>query len=663
MRTLVAHEPTSLPATYSIQTSALRIYFSTLTTMCGLTGFIDFANSRDYDATIVLQRMNRTLAHRGPDAEGYYESGPAHFGHRRLSVIDIAASTQPMQTADERHALVFNGEIYNYKTLRGELQQAGRVFRTAGDTEVCLQTIAHWGEKSLDHLQGMFAFAAWDKQEQSLFAARDHLGVKPFYHFWDGNLFAFASELKALLQHPRVSRELDLDALGLFLECQYIPTPLTIYKHIRKLPAGYALSLRKRDLKIWQYWKPSYAEKPNWSEAESLERLDSELRKSVESMLVADVPLGAFVSGGIDSSLIAALMTNISGKPIETFNLGFQDDNRVSDNTQSEHEYAARVAKHIGSKHHSLMVSPSDVLGAFESWVDVFDEPFGDQAALPTMLLAKLTREHVTVALTGEGADELFSGYGNYRKRVSEEKLTRILGATYSPLRSLVPLLPPTIRKDRVIKAIGAKHSARYATIPNVFDRATHRGLFSHALMQHQESHIANYAEKLFDECNTSSYIEKLMYIDMRLWLPDDLLTKVDRATMAHSLEARVPFLDHKFVEFVATLDPHLKQNGKTTKYLLKKLAEKYLPHDIVYRGKQGFVMPLSPWLEGGLKSRMEHAIGTQGLGKRGLFADGALQRLLAEHRRGRSNHSGRLWALTVLELWFERHAPDFVLS
>jgi asparagine synthase (glutamine-hydrolysing) len=631
--------------------------------MCGLTGFIDFANARDYDTIAVLQRMNRTLAHRGPDAEGYVESAPAFLGHRRLSVIDIAASTQPMQTADERHALVFNGEIYNYKTLRAELQQAGRTFRTAGDTEVCLQAIAHWGEKSLDHLQGMFAFALWDKKEQSLFAARDHLGVKPFYYFWDGHLFAFASELKALLAHPQVTREIDLDALGLFLECQYIPTPLTIYKHIRKLPAGYALSLKNRNLKIWQYWNPSYTEKLSWSEAEALERLDVELRKSVESMLVADVPLGAFVSGGIDSSLIAALMTNISGKPIETFNLGFQDDNRVSDSTQSEHEYAARVAKHIGSNHHSLMVSPSDVLGAFESWVDVFDEPFGDQAALPTMLLAKLTREHVTVALTGEGADELFSGYGNYRKRVSEERLTRILGATYSPLRSLVPLLPPTIRKDRVIKAIGSKHSARYATIPNVFDRATHRGLFSHALMQHQHSHIADYAEKLFDECNTSSYIEKLMYIDMRLWLPDDLLTKVDRATMAHSLEARVPFLDHKFVEFVAKLDPQLKQNGKTTKYLLKKLAEKYLPHDIVYRGKQGFVMPLSPWLEGGLKSRMEHAIGSQGLGKRGLFAEGALKHLLAEHRRGRSNHSGRLWALTVLELWFERHAPDFALS
>jgi asparagine synthase (glutamine-hydrolysing) len=631
--------------------------------MCGLTGFLDHSAIRAYEPSIVLQRMNRALAHRGPDAEGYFESGPAHLGHRRLSVIDIASSLQPMQSADQRHALVFNGEIYNFKTLRSELQSARRTFRTAGDTEVCLQAIAHWGEQSLDHLQGMFAFAAWDEQEQSLFAARDHLGVKPFYFFWDGLLFAFASELKALLQHPQVTREIDLDALGLFLECQYIPTPLTIYKNIRKLPAGHALKLQNGELKIWQYWNPSYAEKPDWDEAESLSRLDTELRRSVESMLVADVPLGAFVSGGIDSSLIAALMTDISGKPIQTFNLGFQDDQRISDKTQSEHEQAMRVAKHIGSQHHSLMVSPSDVLGAFEDWVDVFDEPFGDQAALPTMLLSKLTRKHVTVALTGEGADELFSGYSNYRKRVSEERITGLLGGTYSPLRSLVPLLPPAIRKDRVIKAIGLKHAARYATIPNVFDRATHGGLFSSALMHHQQTHIASYAEKLFAKCNARSYIEKLMYVDMNLWLPDDLLTKVDRATMAYSLEARVPFLDHKFVEFVAKLDPQLKQNGTTTKYLLKKLAEKYLPHEIVHRGKQGFVMPLSPWLEGGLKTRMEHAIGAGGLGKRGLFKDGALKRLLAQHRGGRSNHAGRLWALTVLELWFERHAPDFTLK
>ena len=629
--------------------------------MCGLSGFVDLAGSTR-DAADVLRRMNRRLAHRGPDAEGYFQQGPAWLGHRRLSVIDIASSSQPMSTADGRHTIVFNGEVYNYRALRQQLEAKGRMFRTAGDTEVALQAIAEWHDAALANLQGMFAFAVWDAEAQSLFAARDHLGVKPFHYFWDGKLFAFASELKALLEHPGISKAIDLDALGLYLECQYIPAPLTIYKHIRKLPAGHALRLANGELKTWQYWNLDYREKPAWDEAESLARLDAELRRSVEAMLVADVPLGAFVSGGVDSSVVAALMTDITAKPIDTFNLGFLHSDKSVDTSQSEHEQAARVANHIGSRHHALMVTPDDVLAAFESWVDVFDEPFGDQAALPTMLLSKLTRKEVTVVLTGEGADELFSGYANYTKRVNEERITGMLGHQHSPLRPLVPHLPALWQKDRIVKAMGLPLSQRYATIPNLFDRATHPALFSDAFLSQQKTHIADYAAAFFDQCNASSYLEKIMNVDMRLWLPDDLLTKVDRATMAYSLEARVPYLDHKFVEFVAHLNPALKQNGKTTKYLLKKLAEKYLPHDIIYRPKQGFVMPLTQWLDGALKPRMEHALSAGGLAKRGLFREGALQRVLREHRAGRSNHAGRLWALTVLELWFAKYVPDFEL-
>ncbi len=630
--------------------------------MCGLSGFIDLSPTWS-DSSVVLRRMNRRLSHRGPDAEGYFEQGIAHLGHRRLSVIDIESSLQPMASADERYTLVFNGEVYNFQALREELRGAGRHFRTRGDTEVVLQAIAEWGDSSLGRLQGMFAFACWDTDTQSLFAARDHVGVKPLYYYWDGALFAFASELKALLEHPAISREIDLDALGLYLECQYIPTPLTIYKGIRKLPPGHALRLKKGELEIWPYWNLDYRQKPDWDEAESARRLDVELRRSVESMLVSDVPLGAFVSGGVDSSVIAALMTDITGKPIDTFNLGFLHEDQSRDTSQSEHEEAAAVARHIGARHHALMVTPSDVLGAFDSWVDVFDEPFGDQAALPTMLLSRLTRQSVTVALTGEGADELFSGYANYRKRVREEEITAILGSRFSPLRAMVPLMPALWQKDRIVKAIGLPLAQRYATIPNLFDRSTHPALFSDSLLAAQRTHIADYAEAFFNRCNSASYLEKIMNVDMRLWLPDDLLTKVDRATMAYSLEARVPYLDHKFIEFVAQLRPELKQHGKTTKYLLKKVAEKYLPRDIIYRNKQGFVMPLTQWLEGGLKPRMEHALSAGGLDRRGLFRRGALQRVLGEHRRGRSNHAGRLWALTVLELWFERYQPDFRLD
>jgi len=309
-----------------------------------------------------------------------------------------------------------------------------------------------------------------------------------------------------------------------------------------------------------------------------------------------------------------------------------------------------------------ILVSATDVTAAFDDWVDVFDEPFGDQAALPTLLLAKMARQHLTVALTGEGADELFSGYANYRKRAAEEKISALLGASGSPMPALLALLPATARRDRLVKAIMQPQAKRYATIPNVFDRALQPSLFSDAMMAAQSTHIADYAAKFFDECDARGYIEKIMYVDTRLWLPDDLLTKVDRATMAHSLEARVPYLDHRFVEFVAQLDPSLKQHGKTTKYLLKTLAAKYLPNDIVTRNKQGFVMPLSDWLGGGLKPHVDAALGPNGLSKRGLFRDGALTKLQAEHKSGRRNHAGRLWALTVLEQWFARYEPGFKL-
>jgi asparagine synthase (glutamine-hydrolysing) len=622
--------------------------------MCGLTGFVD--PRADGDSIQLLRRMNRRLAHRGPDAEGYFEQGPARLGHRRLSVIDIASSLQPMASADARYTLVYNGEVYNFRELRSELEALGRRFRTRGDTEVVLQAFEQWGEAMLPRLRGMFALAIWDSHAQALFAARDALGVKPFHYYWDGKLLAFASELKALIEHPAIGREIDLDALSLFLEAQYIPAPRTIYRSIRKLEAGHALDLRGGKLREFGWWNPDYTGKPGWGEGEALERLEAELRSSVSSMLVADVPLGAFVSGGVDSGLVAALMTQQSGGPIETFNLGF-----ANDTTQSEHEEAAAVARHLGARHHALMVTPDDVLQAFDGWVDVFDEPFGDQAALPTMLLSRLTRQHVTVALTGEGADELFAGYGNYAKRVREERITGPLGSL-APLRALARGLPPLIARDRVVKAIGLPKSQRYATIPNVFDAVLQPRLYSDGLLAARSERISEYAARQYDQCNARDYLEKIMYVDMRLWLPDDLLVKVDRATMAYSLEARVPYLDHRFVEFVAKLDPALKQKGRERKYLLKKLAEKFLPRDIVYRPKQGFVMPLSQWLATGLKPRMEASLAREGLGKRGIFRDGALDRLLAEHRGGRRNHAGRLWALTVLEVWFERYAPGFAL-
>jgi len=616
--------------------------------MCGLAGYLSPTAFSDD----VLAAMTARLAHRGPDADGYYRDGPVALGHRRLSVIDIAGSPQPMSTPDGELTIIFNGEIYNFRELRAALTARGHRLRTAGDTEALLYAYREYGPRMLEHLQGMFAFALWDRAAQRLFIARDHLGVKPLYYQWDGATLVFASELKGLIAHPAVSRELDLEAIGLYLESQYIPAPKSIYRDVRKLEAGHALIVEGGKLAITRYWVPDYSRKLELDEGEALARLEAELRRSVESMLVADVPLGSFLSGGVDSSVVSALMVDIARRPIDTFTLGFEGETAVS-----EHTHAERVARHIGAASHVLMLAPSALLSCLEDWVQVFDEPFADPAALPTMLLARLTRKHVTVVLTGEGADEVFAGYGNYAKRLREERFTSVLGARYSPLPSLVHALPARVRKDRLLKAIGEPRERRYVTIPQVFDASLRSELYTPRFLAAQSSRMADYAERLFTECNSREYLDRIMYIDARLWLPDDLLTKVDRATMASSLEARVPYLDHRLFEFCARLDPKLKQNGRTGKYLLKRLAEKLLPMDVVHRPKQGFMPPLAEWFGGALKGEAESAFAR--LARRGLLKPPAIERLAAA---ARPSDAGRLWALLVLERWFQRYAPQFAL-
>lgn len=621
--------------------------------MCGIAGFHEHtARSPD-----VLRAMVASIRHRGPDAEGTHESGSVHLGHRRLSVVDLAASRQPMFSEDRSLVVVYNGEIYNFRELRNELRALGHRFATNGDTEILVQAYAAWGTGMLARLRGMFAFALWDERAKRLFVARDHLGVKPLYYSWDGRLFAFASELKALLGHPGVPREIDLEALNLFLECQFIPAPRSIFRGVHKLLPGRSLVLENGHLTESVYWAPDFSAKLELEDGEAIDLVDAGLKASVQGMLVSDVPLGAFVSGGVDSSLVAAMMAQSAGRTIDTFNVGFAGGVR-----ESEHEHAARVARHIGSNHHTLMVEPTAVLGTLERWVDVFDEPFGDQAALPTLLLAEFARKDVTVALTGEGADEVFGGYASYGNRVREERITGVLGARWSPWRSLYRMLPVVARKNRILKAGARPLAERYATIGNIYDEALRPGLYSAAFGDAVSERIAQYAARHFEECNSGAYHDRLLHVDSRLWLPDDLLTKVDRATMAHSLEARVPYLDHVFYEACARLDPGLKLRNGTRKYVLKRVAERYLPKDIVHREKQGFMMPLKSWLSQELRAWVEHSLGAAGLLKRNLFRSEALAKLTREHYDGRKNHSLRLWVLLVLELWFARYEPDFRL-
>jgi asparagine synthase (glutamine-hydrolysing) len=619
--------------------------------MCGIAGYVE-GTASDSSA---IRAMTRAIRKRGPDDEGFFEAGAAHLGFRRLSVIDLEGGAQPIFNEDRSLVLVFNGEIYNFQELRKELIAAGHRFRSQGDGEVLIHGYEQWGTGLLDRLTGMFAFAIWDIKNQRLFLARDHLGVKPLYYYWDGSLFAFGSELKALLPHPGVRREVDLDAIAVYLECQYIPAPRSIYTHIRKLRPGHYLSFKEKAVTETSYWLPDYSSKPVLATDEAVKLLDQKLRDSVTSMLVSDVPLGAFISGGIDSSLIASVMTDCAGKPVDTFNLGFSDDA-----AHSEHLEAEVVARHIGSRHHVLMIGAQSVVDTFEDWTSVFDEPFGDQAALPTLMLAQFARRDVTVVMTGEGADEVFAGYGNYKKRWREEQLVTLLAHKGSPLPWMIRHLPAAFRKDRVLKAVTKPRSERYVTIPNVFDEALREDLLTKSFLDRVSDYASRYAGRYFDECNSESYFDKIMYVDSRMWLPDDLLTKVDRATMAYSLEARVPYLDHHLFEFAARLEPGLKHHGSETKYVLKKVAERYLPKQIIYRSKQGFHLPLRSWLSKELAYYLDDYLSESSVRRRNIFRVETIRRLVDQHRTGMKDHAIKLWNLIVLEKWMRAYEPDF---
>jgi asparagine synthase (glutamine-hydrolysing) len=625
--------------------------------MCGLAGWVDGSPA----ASDILRRMCDAIAHRGPDADGFHVDGEAALGHRRLAVIDLEASRQPMRSEDGRHALAYNGELYNFRELRAELESRGRRFRTAGDTEVVLQSLAEWGGEAVRRFRGMFALAFWDARERTMLLARDPLGVKPLHYAWDGRRLLFASEIKALLAHPSVDRTLDLDALRLYLECQFIPAPHTAYRAIRKLPQAHTLLLRDGRIALERYWRPSSLPRVALDEREAEEALDRELRASVESMLVADVPLGAFVSGGIDSSLVAAVMQSMRSSPIDVFNVGFTDPG-----AQSEHAHARRVADHIGASMHALMLSTDDVPQVLEPCIDLFDEPFGDQAALPTFLLSGLARRHVTVALTGEGADEVLAGYGNYARALRQQAAVARLGAAWSPWRSIYPWLPAALRKERLLKAASRPANRRYVTIPSVLDAETHAAVLTPAMLHATDGRrwnaLESFAAAHHDACDSPDYLDRMLHVDTNLWLPDDLLTKVDRTTMAHSLEARVPYLDHRFVEFAARLPPHLKIGALGGKHLLKRVALRYLPPEIVLRPKQGFMLPLQHWLSHGLRAATERALSPQGLARRNIVRPAVLERLRREQFGGRPRHSIRTWALLCLELWLERRHPEFAL-
>jgi asparagine synthase (glutamine-hydrolysing) len=622
--------------------------------MCGIAGIFHCGTIKPVDPARV-ERMCDVLAHRGPDGSGVWTAPGVGLGHRRLSIIDLAGSPQPMPSADGRAVIVFNGEIYNFRELRRELETLGARFRTQGDTETILAAWQQWGPQCLSRLHGMFAFAIYDTEARTLFLARDRLGVKPLFmaHLADGSL-AFASELKGLLAHPLLRREVDPLAVEDYLTWGYVPDHRSIIQGVEKLPAGHFRLLRHDTAPAapQRWWDVSFAERRSGSERDLEAELLHHLREAVTSRMVADVPLGAFLSGGVDSSSVVALMTEASRAPVKTCSIGF--DVASADETS----YAEKVADLFGTDHHSRRVG-ADQFEAIDSLVAMFDEPFADASALPTSRVCKLARETVTVALSGDGADEAFAGYRRQVFHAHEERIRGVLPAGFrhsvlGPLGRAYPKAdwaPRPLRAKATLLALAGSGAEGYARALSVVPPELRDKLYAPEFVRQLSGYRAERPLiELMDSAPARSGLDRAQYADLTFWLPGDILTKVDRTSMAAGLEAREPLLDHRLIEFAASLPERMRVRGRTGKYLLKKAMRRYLPNEVLYRPKQGFVTPIAEWLRGPLAGEAQAIATSAALARTGWFDTGRLAGLADSHRAGRADHSRLLWQLLMLD-------------
>ncbi len=620
--------------------------------MCGIAGFVEREGRASVDgraALAVLERMCGVIRHRGPDDQGTTLIGPAALGMRRLSIIDLAGGHQPMSGEDGSVTIIFNGEIYNFQELQSLLESHGHVFKTRSDTEAIVHAFEEFGSACLDHLRGMFVFAIWDERARKLFLARDRAGKKPLYYTLtrEGTL-VFGSELKSLLEHPEVEREINPDAVDAYFTLGYVPDPLSIFRNIHKLPPGNHLTFVDGRVAVKEYWDFTFESAPPRREEDYLEELRELLDESVRLRLIADVPLGAFLSGGIDSSTVVALMARHMAQPVKTFSIGFHED------SYNELEFARLTAKKFGTNHHEFFVTP-EICDVVDELVWHFDEPFADSSAIPTYVVSKLAREHVTVALSGDGGDEVFGGYTRYvieRKRRMFSQLPRFIRK--GVMQPLSRRLPHGTLGRNFIHNVALDPVDRYLDSMSIFSGLNRASLytsdFERSIGDHKQ--IARLFRILAGRVNTGEEIDKLLYIDSRTYLPGDILTKVDRMSMAVSLETRAPLLDHKLIEFMLKTPASLKLAGYETKYLLKQAVKDLIPHEILHRPKQGFGVPVQDWINKQLKSRIRETLTSSQLRQRGFLEPGYVEVLLDEHERGRRDHSMAVWSLFMFELW-----------
>jgi asparagine synthase (glutamine-hydrolysing) len=622
--------------------------------MCGITGIFDTQGQREPDRDL-LRRMNQVQLHRGPDEGGeHFEPGLA-LGHRRLSIIDLSTGQQPLANEDGSVLVVFNGEIYNFSSLVPELQAKGHVFRTHSDTEVIVHAWEEWGADCVLRFNGMFAFALWDRNRQSFFLARDRLGKKPLYYTLTADhRLLFASELKSLLEEPSLPRRLDRRAVEEYLGLGYVPDPRSILEGVNKLAPGHTLLWRRGGAvpTTHKYWDVAFVPGAVRTEAEVAEEVTARLREATRVRLMSEVPLGAFLSGGVDSSAVVAMMAGLSTEPVKTCSISF------GVKEYDESEYAQRVASQFGTDHFVRRVDTDD-FGLLDTLAQVYDEPFADSSAIPTYRVCQLARTRVTVALSGDGGDEAFAGYRRYKWFMTEQRVRQLLPdairrPVFGALGRWYPKLdraPKIFRAKATLEAIARDAVDGYFHGVSVAPDRVRLPLYSRDFLAALEGHRAvDVMREHARHSPTRDPLSLVQYLDFKTYLPGDILVKVDRASMAHSLEVRAPLLDYTYIDWVSGLSPGMKLRGTQGKYIFKKSLEPILPHDILYRPKMGFGVPLAEWLRGPLRERVRERLLGPRADQGGIFEPGSIRNLVAQHETGARDHSAVIWALLMLD-------------
>ena len=631
--------------------------------MCGIAGFAENSHFESPEPhqerdRALLHRMCEVIRHRGPDDEGLHVEQGVALGMRRLSIIDLSTGHQPIHNEDRTIWVVFNGEIYNYRHLRRELEAAGHVFYTASDTETIVHAYEEWGESSFNKLRGMFGIALWDRTRKTLILARDRAGIKPLHFVEDGTRIYFGSEIKSLIAAGAVQPDIDLEALDHYLSYLYAPRDRSLFASVRKLPPGHFLRWQDGKTTIVKYWEIGARESFAGSDEEAAHALRQVLADAVQSHMVSDVPLGAFLSGGVDSSIVVGLMAEASSRPVKTFSIGFDEPQF------DELEHARRVSDHFATDHHEFVVRP-DGLAILDRLVEHFDEPFADSSAIPTWYVSEIARQHVTVVLSGDGGDELFGGYDRYlpHRRVAQFDRLALPGAR-AAAGAVWPLLPHGARGKNFLRHVSRTDDGRYLDSVAFFQPDERESLYTYDVRRRLAEWNAEDALRArLSRFSSLPPHGRMMRLDFETYLPEDVLTKVDRMSMAHSIESRVPLLDNEVIEFAATLPSALKIRNGRRKHVLKEAVRTLLPGEIVDRKKQGFGVPLGVWFRGGLTDIFSDVLCSSRTRQRGYFEPRFVDRLVQEHLSGRRDHTLRLWQLLVFELWHRQYVDEGSLA